>query len=84
MSLCRRMQRRYSQSMTLLTGHGKDPSICGVRDCRGGEKMLCNRCPLKHEVRERGRGEMLYENASDPNTIVKRLEIKSKTDTSDT
>ena len=27
--------------MTLLTGHGKDPPICGARDCRDGDKMLC-------------------------------------------
>ena len=33
-------------------------------DCRDGEKILSNRCPLKHEARERGRGEMIYENVS--------------------
>jgi hypothetical protein len=27
-----------------------------------GDKLLCNRCPLKHEARERERGEMLYKN----------------------
>ena len=84
MSLCRRMQRMYLQSLTLLTGHRKDPPICGVRDCRDGEKMLCNRCPLKHEVQERGRGEMLYENPFDPNTAVGRPTSTSTTDTSDT
>ena len=31
-------------------------------DFRDGDKLLCNRCPLKHEARERERGEMLYEN----------------------
>ena len=28
--------------MTLLTGHGNDPPICETRDCRDGDKMLCN------------------------------------------
>ena len=70
--------------MTLLTGHDNDPSICKMRDCRDGDKMLCNRCPLKHEVRERGRGEMLYENAFDPNTVVGRPASTSTTNTSDT
>ena len=31
-------------------------------DCKDGDKILCNRCPLKHEVRERGRSEILYKN----------------------
>ena len=26
------------------------------RDCRDGDKILCNRCPLKHEAREREGG----------------------------
>ena len=84
MSLCRRMQRRCLQIMTLLIGHGNDPTICGMRDCRDSDKMLCNRCPLKHEVRERGRGEMLYENAFDPNTDVGKLASTNTTDISDT
>ena len=70
--------------MALLTGHEKDPLICGVRDCRDGEKMMCNRCPLKHEFRERGRGEILYENVFEPNTAVERPASTNKTDTSDT
>ena len=70
--------------MTLLTSHGKDPPICGARDCRDGDKMLCNRCPLKHKVRERGRGEMLYENVFDPNTTVGRPASTSTTNISDT
>ena len=70
--------------MTLLTGHGKDPPICGVRDCRAGDKMLCNKCPLKHEVRERGRGEMLYEDVFEPNIVVGTLEITNTTDIYDT
>ena len=41
-------------------------------DFREGDKIMCNRCPLKHEVRERGRGEMLYENTFEPNTGVRR------------
>ena len=70
--------------MTLLTGHGKNPPICGERDFRDGDKMLCNRCPLKHEVRERGRGEMIYENVFDPNTVVEIPASKNTTDISDT
>ena len=27
-----------------------------------GDKLLCNRCLLKHEAQERERGEMLYKN----------------------
>ena len=57
--------------MTLLIGHGKYPPIFGARDCRGSDKMLCNRCPLKHEFRERGRAEMIYENMLDTNTVVR-------------
>ena len=70
--------------MKLLTSYRKDPPICGARDCRDGDKMLCNRCPLKHEVRERGRGEMLYENAFDPNTAVRKPASMNTIDTSDT
>ena len=55
-----------------------------MRDCRDGDKMLCNRCPLKHEVRERGRGEMLYENAFDPNTVVKKPTSMNTNDIYDT
>ena len=40
----------------------KGPPMCGTGDCRDGDKLLCNICPLKHEARERERGEMLYEN----------------------
>ena len=53
-------------------------------DCRDGDKMLCNRYPLKHEVRERGRSEMLYENAFKPNTAVGRSASTNTTDISDT
>lgn len=28
--------------MTLFTGHGKVSLICGVRDCKDSEKLLCN------------------------------------------
>ena len=42
----------------------KRPSNGRDGDCRDGDKLLCNRCPLKHEARERERGEMLYENVS--------------------
>ena len=70
--------------MKLLTSHGKGPPICEARDCRDGDKMLCNRCPIKHEVRERGRGEMLYENVFNPNTAVRKPASTNTTDISDT
>ena len=72
MSLCKRMQRRCLQTMTLFTSHKNDPPICGVRDCKDSDKILCNICPLKHEVQERGRGEMIYENTFNPNTVVRK------------
>ena len=53
-------------------------------DCRDGDKILCNRCPLNHKVRERGRCEIISKNAFDPNTAVGRPTSTSKTDTSDT
>ena len=53
-------------------------------DYRDSDKMFFNRCPLKHEVRERERGEMIYENAFEPNTAVGRPTIKNKTDISNT
>ena len=53
-------------------------------DCRDSEKIMCNRCPLKHEVRERGRSEILYENVFKPNTTVGRPTSTSRTDISDT
>ena len=33
----------YLQGMTLLIGHKNDPPMCGMRDCRDGDKMLCNK-----------------------------------------
>ena len=84
MSLCKRMQRRSLQSIILLTGLKKYPPICGVRDCRDSDKMLCNKCPLKHEVLERGRGEMIYESAFDPNTSVRKTISKNTTNIFDT
>ena len=49
-----------------VTAHRSQNEPSNVRDgdCRDGDKLLCNRCPLKHEARERKRGEMLYENVS--------------------
>ena len=70
--------------MKLLTGHGNDRPICETRDCRDGDKMLCNRCPLKHEVRETGRGEMLYENVFEQNTAIEKPASMNTTDTFDT
>ena len=49
-------------------------------DCRDGDQILCNRCPLNYEVREIGRSEILYENAFKPKTVV---EIPSSTNTTD-
>ena len=40
--------------------------------------------PLKHEVQERGRSEMLHENVPQPNTIVGRPARTSTNDISDT
>ena len=59
-------------------------SNVGDRDCRDGDKILCNICPLKHEVRERGRGEILYENMPKINTVVRRPARTSATDIFDT
>ena len=70
--------------MTLLTGHGNYPPICGAGDCRDGDKMLCNRCPLKDEVQERGRGEIFYENTFHPNTVVRKPTSTNTTNTFDT
>ena len=52
------------QGMTVFTGHEMGPPLCGTGNGRDGDKLLCNRCPLKHEARERERGEMLYDNVS--------------------
>ena len=53
-------------------------------DCGDGDKILCNRCPIKHEVRERGRSEIIYNNAFEPNTIVERSASTNTIDISDT
>ena len=49
-----------------VTAHRSQNEPSNVRDgdCRDSDKLLCNRCPLKHEARERERGEMLYKNVS--------------------
>ena len=71
-------------AMTLLARYDntqkslKWPSNVQDRDCRDGDKRLCNRFPLKHEVRERGIGEMIYENIPKPNTVI---EIPARTST---
>ena len=41
-----------------------EPSNVWDGDCRDDDKLMCNRCPLKHEARERERGEMIYKNVS--------------------
>ena len=62
----------------------KQPSNVQVWDCKDSDKMLCNRFPLKYEVRERGRGEIIYDNVFEPNTAVERPAITNKTDICDT
>ena len=48
---------------SLVTSHKSRNASSKVKERgdRDGDKLLCNRCPLKHEARESGRGEMLYE-----------------------
>ena len=48
------IQCKCFQVMSLLTGPEISPPMCGKRGNRDGDKLLCNRCPLKHEARERG------------------------------
>ena len=75
----------FAKHETTYWSH-KKPSNVRVGDFRDSEKMLCNRCPLKHEVRERerGRGEMLYENELELNTAVGKSIITNTADISDT
>ena len=42
MPLCIRMPSRCFQDILLFTGHGNSPPMYGTRDCRDGDKMLCN------------------------------------------
>ena len=60
------------------------PPMCGIGNGRDGEKLMCNRCPLKHEAQERERGEMLYENMPTENTAIGKPAEQSTTDVSDT
>ena len=55
-----------------VTAHRSQNGPSNVRDgdCRDGDKLLCNRCPLKHEARKRERGEMLYENMPTESTAI--------------
>ena len=69
--------------MKLYFGHRNEPPMFGMGIVGTVTKMLCNRCPLKHEVRDKG-SEMLYENAFEPNITVRRLASKNTTDISDT
>ena len=80
----RGMQWKYFQVLSLLTGHRMIPPMCGMGNGRDGEKLLCNRCPLKHEARERERGEMLYENMSTENIAFGKPVERSTTYVSDT
>ena len=50
---------------SLVTSHKSRNASSKVqeRGNRDSDKLLCNRCPLKHEARESGRGEMLYKTA---------------------
>ena len=47
-------------------------------------KCCVTDAPLKHEVQEGGRGEMLYENVFDQDTAVGKPASTNTTDTSDT
>ena len=47
------IQCKCFQVMSLLTGPGISPPMCGRMGKRDGDKLLCNRCPLNHEARER-------------------------------
>ena len=80
----RGMQWKYFQVLSLLTGHGMSPPVCRMGNGRDDEKFLCNRCPLKHEARERERGEMLYENMPTENTAIGKPAERSTTDVLDT
>ena len=70
--------------MTLLTGHRMGPPMCGTGNGRDGDKLLCNRCPLKHEAQEREGGEMLYENVSNWSSAVGKPAWRNTTDISST
>lgn len=41
-------------------------TLSRIKGCEVGEKILCNRCRLKHEGQESGRSEMIYENITEP------------------
>ena len=58
------MPCKYFQVISLLIGHRISPPMCETGNGRDSDKLLCNICPLKHEARERERGEILYENVS--------------------
>ena len=38
----------------MFTGHRMGPPLCGMGNGKDGDKLLCNRCPLKYEAREGG------------------------------
>ena len=42
----------WFQGMTMFTSHKMGPPLCGTGNGRDGDKLLCNRCPLKYEARE--------------------------------
>ena len=47
-------------------------------DSRDSEKILCNKCPLKYEFRERGRSEMLYKNMLKKTPTLEDLQVQVK------
>ena len=73
----------FAMHDTFFWSH-KSSSNVQDRDCRDNDKMLCNRCLLKHEVQKRGRGEMLYENTFELNTAVGKPTIRNTIDISNT
>ena len=60
------------------------PPRYNKRSNRDGEKLLCNKCPLKHEGRESGRGEMLYKSTTQTERHHGEPENASTTDIYDT
>ena len=78
------MQGQCLLDIKKFIGHKNSPPMCETRDCKVGEKILCNRCPLKHEAQERGRGEMLYENTFDQKPVVEKYVNTNTIDISNT
>jgi len=55
-----------------------------IRECKVGDKILYNRCPLKYEGRESWRGEILYKFITETKHNYGEPANASTTDMSDT